>query len=200
MALCSHGYYMSEHWSAMVPSEIIAGHLKLVRGTLLGDQSRSVIMSMNRRGTDESTWAFWHINALLLTFRPQKMIIRVVFATSVNATYGLINMYKIISYIKKEIGREKLRKVRVGFEGAPIARFFQPNLLNLHRPPKVFGQSCLPVVMLHVQCFGIHISSLYGPIILIFSSIWQQYNENIYHRFSENRIYLNTRNIEIEKS
>ena len=70
----------------------------------------------------------------------------------------------------------------------------------LHRPPKVFGQSCLPVVILHVQCFGVHISSLYGPIILIFSSIGQQYIENIYRRFSENRIYFNTRNIEIEKS
>ena len=41
----------------------------------------------------------------------------------------------------------------------------------LHRPPKVFGQSCLPVVILHVQCFGIHISSLYRPIILIFPRI-----------------------------
>ena len=71
---------------------------------------------------------------------------------------------------------------------------------NIHRPPKVFGQSCLPVVILHVQCFGVHISSLYGQIILIFSSIGQQYIENIYRRFSENRIYFNTRNIEIEKS
>ena len=43
--------------------------------------------------------------------------------------------------------------------------------INIHRPPKVFGQSCLPMVILYVQCFGIHISSLYGPIILIFSSI-----------------------------
>ena len=42
---------------------------------------------------------------------------------------------------------------------------------DIHRPPKVFGQSCLPVVILHVQCFGIHISSLCRPIILIFSSI-----------------------------
>ena len=72
--------------------------------------------------------------------------------------------------------------------------------MELHRPPKVFGQSGLPVVILHVQCFGVHISSLYGPIILIFSSIGQQYIENIYRRFSENRIYFNTRNIEIEKS
>ena len=32
---------------------------------------------------------------------------------------------------------------------------------HIHRPPKVFGQGCLPVAILHVQCFGIHISSLY---------------------------------------
>ena len=48
---------------------------------------------------------------------------------------------------------------------------FIPNDLTIHRPPKVFGQSCLPVVILHVQCFGVHISSLHRPIILIFSSI-----------------------------
>ena len=80
----------------MVPSEIIAGHLKVVRGTLLGDQSRSVIISMNRRGTDESTWAFWHINALLLTFRPQKMIIHVVFATSVHVSSDAVRLYHIL--------------------------------------------------------------------------------------------------------
>ena len=74
------------------------------------------------------------------------------------------------------------------------------SVLGLHRPPKVFGHSCLPVVILHVQCFEVHISSLYGPIILIFSSIGQQYIENTYRRFSENRIYFNTRNIEIEIS
>ena len=55
-------------------------------------------------------------------------------------------------------------------------------------------------LILHVLCFGIHIASLYGPMILIFSSIRQQYIENIHRRFSENRIYFNTRNIEIEKS
>ena len=55
----------------------------------------------------------------------------------------------------------------------------------------------LPVVILHIQCFGIHVSSLYGPILVIYSSIWEQYFEHIHRRFSENRIYFNTRKINI---
>ena len=50
-----------------------------------------------------------------------------------DTSYALLIAQKgSIACIKRKYVGEKLRKVRAGFEGAPIARFFQPNLLNLH--------------------------------------------------------------------
>ena len=56
------------------------------------------------------------------------------------------------------------------------------------------------MLILHIESLGIHISSLYGPILLISTNIWQQYIGNIHRLFSENRTYAKKRKIEIEKS
>ena len=89
---------------------------------------------------------------------------------------------------------------------APVTLTFEGQLFLVNwlrpyaTPSESFRTKLSSIGNITCPMFGIHISSLYEPIILIFSSILQQYLDNIHRRFSEIRNYLNTRNMEIEKS